>query len=205
MSSTGSEPRQQPPPLPLPASLPPPLPMGSPTSPPFLSGMHPLPAKTGAIDSPIVQLGLLIFGGLLLLGAPVSGYFLGQIFLEAKASATWPPISGVITRAQVARTGTGRYSPDVAYTYLVGGVAYEGTKVRASDGETNDSGSAARNIKGLTVGMTVPVHYNPADPSRSVLRTGVGFQEVALLVIPLLMATIGIGVLTHLWRSRRQH
>ena len=127
------------------------------------------------LRSPIVRLGLGSFGLFLLVGAPVSGYFLSRIILEARASASWPAVTGTITKAGVAETATGRYQVDVAYTYQVGGSDYDGSKVRASDGEYSRYDDAYRAVGSLAPGQRVPVYYNPANPGQAVLRPGAGF------------------------------
>src|SRR5688572_26282110 len=88
-------------------------------------------------QSPIVRFGFAIAAFFCVVGGPISGYFLTKIFLEARASASWPSVSGTVTRAQVGNTGVGRYFADVGYTYRVGEDEFTGSKVRASDGEYN--------------------------------------------------------------------
>src|SRR5688572_9044768 len=154
-------------------------------------------------QSPIVRVGFGIAAFFCVIGGPISGYFLGNIFLEARASATWPSVSGTITKAQVGTTGVGRYFADVSYTYRVGGDDLTGSKVRASHGEYNVRDGAVQAIRGLSVGQSVPVFYNPSDPGQAVLRPGAGFQEYALLFVPLVMFGFGIWSFRLLWRTRR--
>ena len=155
-------------------------------------------------ESPIVRVGLGLVAFIFILAAPVSGYFLTKIFLEASATAHWPSAMGVLTKAQVAETGVGHYRADVAYSYRVGANDLAGSRVRVSDGEYNIRDGAVQAIDGLTVGQPVSVFYNPSNPQQSVLRPGVGFQEWALLFVPVLMLGIGVGCLCLLWRSRRR-
>jgi hypothetical protein len=137
-------------------------------------------------------------------GSPISGYFLTKIFLEARASASWPSVSGTVTKAQVGSAGFGRYFADVSYIYHIGGNDLTGTRVRASDGEYDGRDGAIQAIRGLSVGQTVLVFYDPSDPRQAVLRPGASFQEYALLVIPLLMFGSGLGVFCFLWWTRRR-
>lgn len=134
-------------------------------------------------------------------GAPICGYFLTQIFLEARASADWPSTDGNFTRVEI-REVAGRYSSDVSYAYAVNGRNYVGTRVRASDGEIPDRRAVERELAGFAVGQRVRVYYDPADPSRSLLRVGAGLQEYVLLVVPVLMLGGGVLVLVHLWCTR---
>ena len=151
----------------------------------------------------IVRLGFAVAGFFCMAASPVSGYFLTRIFLEARASASWPSVSGTVTKAQVGGAGLGRYFADVSYTYRVGDNDFTGSRVRASDGEYDGPDGAVQDIRGLSAGQTVLVFYNPSDPRQALLKPGAGFQECALLFIPLLMFGFGLLSLCLLLRTRR--
>lgn len=155
-------------------------------------------------QSSIVRFGRVLAAVALIFTAPVSGYFFARMFLDARASANWPFVDGSLTKAEVGTTSVGRYFPDVAYSYRVGDRDFVGSTVRFSDGEYRDRNAAAQAISGLSVAQSVKVFYDPADPSRTVLQTGAGFQEYALLCIPLIMLGIGVLLIVHLWRTRQR-
>ncbi|MEX0717855.1 MAG: DUF3592 domain-containing protein [Planctomycetaceae bacterium] len=155
-------------------------------------------------QSPIVRVGFGIGAFIFVMSGPVSGYFLTRIFLEARASANWPSVSGTLTKAEVGETRVGRFFADVAYTYRVGETEFTGTKVRASDGEYGFRDGAVQAIRGLSVGEAVTVFYDPSLPRRAVLRAGAGFQEYALLTVPVAMFGIGVWSFRLLWRTRRR-
>lgn len=156
-------------------------------------------------QSSIVRFGFGIAAFFLVISGPVSGYFLGRIILEAEASAAWPAADGTLTKAQVGETEVGRYFADVAYTYRVGDAEFTGSRIRASDGEYNIRDGAVQSIRDLTVGEPLAVFYNPADPRQAVLQPGAGFQEYALLLVPLGLLAVGIWSLRLLWRTRQEH
>jgi hypothetical protein len=156
------------------------------------------------LHSPIVRFGVGVWAVMFLFAAPVSGFFLTRIFLDARDSATWPTVPGRLTRAQVGETAVRRYYVDVAYTYRVGSREYVGTKVRASDGEYDRRAGAVRALRGLAAGQPVTVFYSPADPQRAVLRAGTGVQEYALLFVPVVMLGIGVSGFVLLWRTRHR-
>ncbi len=133
-------------------------------------------------------------------GAPVSGYFLTKIFLEARASANWPSVTGTLTRTQVLEGELGRYYTDISYTYNIGNDQFIGTRIRTSDGQYNVHNGEVQAIAGLIEGNTVTVYYNPSDPAQSVLKNGVSPEEYVLLFIPLVM--LGFGVLIF-WRLHK--
>jgi hypothetical protein len=154
-------------------------------------------------SSTIVRFGGWFFSILFVISAPVGGYFLFQIYLMAKASEAWPSVPGLITKAKVAQTSVGRYYADVTYNYTVRGQKLRGTRVRASDGEYDFRDGAVQAIKGLASGQTVEVYFDPAAPTQSVLQPGVGFQERALLCVPVVMLSIGIAGIVWLLLSRK--
>lgn len=153
-------------------------------------------------SSPIVRFGRWFGAIVFAVSGPISGYFLFQIYLTARASQAWPSVPGEVTKCEVGITDGGRYFADVAYTYTVGGREYLGNRIRASDGEYDAPGGAEQAIKGLAVGQPVMVHFDPAEPARSVIQTGAGFQEYALLLVPVLIFSLGIAGIRRLRRPR---
>ena len=154
-------------------------------------------------QSPIIRFGFGIAALFFVIGGPISGFFLGRIFLEAEASASWPSVVGTITKAQIGETEVGRYFADVAYSYRVRDREFTGSRIRTSDGEYSVRDGAAQAIRGISVGKQIPVHYNPANPPQSVLQTGVGFQEYAILLAPVGMLILGVWLFRLLWRTRK--
>lgn len=136
--------------------------------------------------------------------APVSGYFLTKVFLEARATVSWPSVTGMLTKAEVVGAGVGRFRAAVAYSYRVGVVDFTGSRIRASDGDYDIRDGAVQELDGLIVGRPVAVYYNPSNPRQSVIHPGVGFQEYAPLFVPVVMLGIGIVGFWQLRRSRRR-
>ena len=132
----------------------------------------------------------------------MSGFFLGRIFLEAKASAAWPAVVGTVTRAEVGETAVGHYFADVAYAYRVGDTEFTGSRIRASDGESNIRDGAVQAIGDLKVGKQLSVFYNPSNPRKALLEPGAGFQEYMLLLVPAGMFVVGLWAFRLLWRTR---
>ncbi len=151
----------------------------------------------------IVRFGFVVTGFFCMAGSPISGYFLTRIFLDARASASWPSVTGTVTKAQVGSAGLARYVVDVSYTYRVGDNDFTGSRVRVSDGEYDRRDSVVQEIRGLSAGQTVLVFYKPSDPRQALLKVGAGFQEYALLFIPLLMFGFGLSSLCLLLWMRR--
>jgi hypothetical protein len=145
--------------------------------------------------SPIVRFGKLLGGVIAVLGAPIAGFFLTRIFLEARASSSWPHADGIVERAEVKDINLGikhRYRADVLYSYRVEGVAYHGSRIRASDGEVDQREGIESDLTGLKVGAPVAVYYNPVKRSESVLQPGVRTQEWIVLFIPVIMFALGV-------------
>jgi len=111
---------------------------------------------------------------------------------------------GNLDKAEVIPAGIGHFRANVAYSYRVGGVDFTGSTIRASDGEYNYRDGAVQALGGLIAGQPVRVFYNPSDPRQSMLRAGVGFQEYALLFVPLFMLALGVFAFRRWRRSRRR-
>ncbi|HUE72867.1 MAG TPA: DUF3592 domain-containing protein [Pirellulaceae bacterium] len=153
-------------------------------------------------DSLVVRFGLGLATVLFLIGGPICGFFLLRIFLEARVSSNWPSVIGTVTKAQVGETEVKRYFADVAYTYRVNDRDFTGNRIRASDGEYNIRDGAVQAISGLTVGQQRPVYFNPTHPQQALLQPGAGFQEYALLFVPVVMIAMGIRALLVLLPGR---
>jgi hypothetical protein len=152
--------------------------------------------------SPIVRFGRGLGAFFFLLGAPISGYFLMHILLQAKAAEHWPSTVGALSKAQVHQDGVGHYTSEVEYHYRVNNQDFTGTRIKIADGESEYRDAAEQSLRGLKVGQPLDVFYDPADPQQSVLQNGVGFQEYGMLIIPVIMFAIGAGVARHLYTTR---
>ena len=152
-------------------------------------------------SSPIVRVGAAMSAFFLIIGAPISGYFLGRIFLEARASSSWPSVIGSITKSQVVKKAGSRYFPDIAYSYQINGRAFTGTRIRASHGEFDRREAADQVIDGLGVGQEVSVYHDPIHPEQSVLQPGADFREYVLLCVPIGMLVAGLWLVRGLLRT----
>ncbi len=129
---------------------------------------------------------------------------------QDRVSAGWPQTSARIVKSGI-ETRTRRFEnepqstfdlPDVEYEFTVGGTHYRGARVRL-DGENSEEDAqtvAAR----YTVGSTVPVIYDPKDPSNCMLERGnsKGLLQGCLILLAILAVIVWLGreVLTLLGR-----
>ena len=138
-------------------------------------------------------------------------YFWGLPMLrEAKASADWPTVDGVITVARVeseqqTRKGktTRMYSHHIEYRYSVDGETLTGDRVWISDGNSssNISTIAQKAVASYPVGKEVQVHYDPAAPAVCVLEPGTTWTSYMPLGIGGLFFAIGLCLLgSLLWK-----
>ncbi|HTK55556.1 MAG TPA: DUF3592 domain-containing protein [Gemmatimonadales bacterium] len=126
-----------------------------------------------------VTLGLLAFGGTLTVSTGIKIW-------RGLRSQRWERVPGHITSSQVLSDLPGsstRYTtkgPMVRYGYRVGGQIFEGSRISfarsvAVGGTPFEPifGQAPDLLAGLRTGDECEVWYDPADPSRAVLRPGV--------------------------------
>jgi len=95
---------------------------------------------------------------------------------RAAASERWPTTNGIVTESRVAESTGGRrrgrsYTAKVEYAFQADGRELKGTRVSYRLQPTGHSGASER-VAQYPVGASVTVHYDPADPSQSVLETG---------------------------------
>ena len=122
------------------------------------------------ITNYIISLGMILVGGWMLYRA-----FLPRI--KSNQAAKWPTVEAEILETIVEedriRSATGKanlaFIPVVRYQYIVNGVRHEGDRVTFA--RAGYDFLDASNIRDqFAAGQKVPVHYNPSDPSESVLK-----------------------------------
>jgi hypothetical protein len=125
-------------------------------------------------------------------------YFGYQRYQESKASETWPVASGTVVSSEVTRYRDGDdilYRADVAYEYVVNETNYTGDKIALSEMNVNKSRpeSAQKIADRYPVGQQVEVHYDPADPGKAVLETGVKIGVWGLLGVGAFFLLLGLS------------
>jgi hypothetical protein len=113
---------------------------------------------------------LLIFGAIGLGIAAVGA----RSVISARASSTWPHVTGEVTDSEISSDGDGGYSPLVRYSYSVSGQLF--TRERICFGvERMFAGYkfAQTYPERYRVGSPVAVYYDPNQPSASVLESGI--------------------------------
>lgn len=110
-------------------------------------------------------------------------FLAGALFHQFRALA-FVPTEGTVTRSGI-RTepdgdGGDSHRLDIAYTYMVNGQQYTGTRYSHSEMGTNSSAwHAVRD--GLPVGARVRVWYNPGAPPEAMLRPGLTGFHVSMI------------------------
>lgn len=124
---------------------------------------------------------------------------------NARASSDWPQTEAVITGARieviegsVSTDKPTRHLPKVGYTYQVEGTEYTGENIRFAELDFRHRGSrdkAQKVIDPYSNYPTVKAHFNPADPSVSVLEPGVTLATFGAITDSLLWILFGIVIL----------
>lgn len=152
----------------------------------------------------------------LLLVLAVPGYLIVSRVTAAirhsRLAQTWPTARGTVTAAHVETISyrTGRrgllglrrvsrvYQPIIAYTYVVDGQTYQGSRYQYSwpgDWATNKREVAEAIIGEHPIGKAVAVHYDPTDPSQACLEIAAsqaGMQAVRVFGWFLLVAAAAL-------------
>lgn len=145
---------------------------------------------------------LAIVGGIML---PVALFELGS----ASATRDWPTVPGIVEVSGVREvtSGSGRlgvdrvHLPDVRYRYTVNGRDFRGQVVQAGKGP-DDLASARQTAARYPVGASVPVHVDPADPSRAVLEPDHQARDVHAALATGVGLILGLACLMRFRRLR---
>lgn len=132
----------------------------------------------------------LVFGG----GAL---WFARRLYAQIRVGRAWPTVTGTILARGVGAPmkAHGRmFLPHVEYTYDVAGTAYTNDQVYL----VRDTGDRRPRIQKLVDDLpsSLPVHYDPADPSRSFLlvnRMGTVWLLTAAGVGAILLAPVHLA------------
>jgi len=144
---------------------------------------------------------LLIFGTFWT--AIVLGFdaFIIYSMVRQGATADWPSTTGRVLRSEIASHDDGdgtTYSAEIEYEYEVGGRRYESDRIRfAGFTSTSDRDFVERTVSRAPVGGSVPVYYNPEDPSEAVLTSGVAGEDffIILFLTPFNVIMLGLWML----------
>ncbi len=96
-------------------------------------------------------------------------------FLRAKQSVQWPQATGTITVSRLVQTTYHQrktFRGEIRYTYEVAGAEYSSTRVSFRRVNAGARDGWQQLIAVYPAGKSVPVFYNPKDPSFSVLEPG---------------------------------
>jgi hypothetical protein len=116
---------------------------------------------------------------------------------QARASASWPSVSGMIVASDVEQTSSGedseiRYVPRIRYEYKVDGTRYASGRISFGGRTLHKSpDSAQAELADYPVGKAVTVYHDPAVPSSSVLQPGVSGSVYLVFAAGLLFILVG--------------
>ena len=152
--------------------------------------------------------GSVIFLLLLLVGVGIS-YYGWTILDRARASASWPSVSGQVTRAYVDYStdaeGADSYQPVLVYAYTVADQTFVNSRIKFGENSYSSERPAREIVDRYPAGTRVFVYHDPADPGESVLEPGVSGGSYLVLGIGLLLVAISLATLPFtLWQIMRR-
>lgn len=115
------------------------------------------------------------------------------IVRNARASAGWPVVQGVITESEIEFSTDedgDTWTPRVAYTYMVNGLSYENYTIKFGETSYGSERTALEVQARYPIGQTVDVYYDPADPDRAVLEPGISGGSYIVLVTGLIFVVV---------------
>lgn len=126
-----------------------------------------------------------------------------RISLAARA---WPKVMGRVIDTRMVEVRRHRrwsvlYQPTITYEYEIGGLPYRSERMGFGDSDFlgdaiyQDRWAAEEVLARHKPGTPIEVRYDPNDPSRAVLRTGINKGHVATAAFGVLLIAIGVGCL----------
>ncbi|HVM81103.1 MAG TPA: DUF3592 domain-containing protein [Stellaceae bacterium] len=108
---------------------------------------------------------------------------------RARREQAWPTVKATVRTAAIASAPGSegrRFIPKLTYEYTVAGKTYAGDRVGYTQYRDFSEAYARDYLAKHAVGSAVEVHYDPADPARSILEPGAGGCG------PLLFSLVGV-------------
>ena len=145
---------------------------------------------------------------ILVVGLPMFAaflYFLARESSRALGSCSWPSVVGAITESRIERITTGHGTHDdarVRFRYTVNDASYENDKIAFGLARGMLTwGHGQRLVARFPTDATVPVFYNPNNPSVSCLQPGgFGWEDGFLFFVSVTGIVCGLKTA---WRGIR--
>ena len=118
-----------------------------------------------------------------------------EILRNSQASMKWPTTDGIIVRSEmVAAEGkdSAAYHAIIRYNYELGTQSYSSNQVSFGQNGSADLNTVQSLIRRYEKKQKIRVHFNPANPTESVLETGVTWASFKIIGIGLLLFTAGV-------------
>lgn len=150
---------------------------------------------------------LILFGGCC--GLWISGNYM----VDAWASSSWPTIKGTVIRSELGSESDFRrseddshYWPEVDFQYEVEGQSFTSNNITLNglrSGPHIGTGrtEAEEKLALYPIESSIPVYYDPNDPGRSVLETGMTAGNFFVPIFSVVLIALGGGWLWMMFRS----
>ena len=151
---------------------------------------------------------------LILLGGLSGLWNSTEYLVDAYSSTTWPRTTGRVTRSELGSESDSRRSadrtrfwPEVEYEYEVEGKKYQSNNITLdglrSGPHVGTGKTQAENVLAqYPIDVQVDVHYDPRDPVRSTLETGVSTRNFFVPIFSLVLTVMGTAWLMLMFSSR---
>jgi len=145
------------------------------------------PISHGGRSSPIIRLGILVFGIICLVTAPFALWVSVQNFLRARASTAWPSVPATVVEASIEedirRRDKRMFSVRVSYSYTVGAQSFTSRRLYINELSSGMREWAQLELGELTPNLVTPAFYDPAKPDFAILRPGLFVRDYVMLLL----------------------
>ncbi|MEE8117042.1 MAG: DUF3592 domain-containing protein [Gemmatimonadales bacterium] len=143
---------------------------------------------------------LIVFGAFIVVAAALSFVHVRRVLREAKASVTWPSVTGRIVESELAfeliKSGQSvyrQYEAHVVYEYSIGGRTYRCDRVSFTDDDSSSLQPVQRTVNRYPRDARVTVYCDLQKPETAVLERGAAAVRKARIVT-VAMGLFGLGL-----------
>ena len=138
------------------------------------------------------------------IGGACGLYFGCRIVLRARASASWPHVTGRVVSSSVGSDhgdGSITYQAKIRYEFSVNATTFNGDRVAYGDQSSSNRSRAERIAGRYPEGRDVKVYYIPSDPKECVLEPGMQTQALFFPGFASIFFIIGIVMLVRSFKA----
>lgn len=134
-------------------------------------------------------------------------YLVNRFAKQLSSASSWQQTTGVIQSSKIVTGHTSKggktYRPEISYTYSVDGRAFSSSIIAAGGTDGFGNSDSTQIVQANPVDATVPVYYDPSDPSDAALMVGLQPRSFMMVIFLIPFNAVLLAMVVFLRRAHR--